>query len=56
MKPNMTAKLIFVLITVASIFVAWAVVQSFDRTSVTTQKGEQSLPEQAAHEAHTKSR
>jgi hypothetical protein len=56
MKPNMTAKLIFVLIAVASIFVIWAVLRSFNAVPTPTPRGSQALPEQAAYESQTNSR
>ncbi|MCC2977053.1 hypothetical protein LK533_10255 [Sphingomonas sp. PL-96] len=49
----MTAKLIFVLIAVASIFVIWAILRSFNAVPTTTPRGSQALPEQAAYEAQT---
>jgi hypothetical protein len=46
--PGMAAKLIFVFVGIATIFVAWAVLLSFDGAPLTTSRGSQSLPEQAA--------
>ena len=45
----MAAKLICVLIAFALILVIYAVVRSFSDQTVTTPRGSQSLPEQAAH-------